>query len=146
MISLFRASYCSWEIFPSANCCCACCSAVFKVSSFSFVLSISSASAFCFCCNNSTFVGSSFSRLFISFSCACVVFICEFTFLSEFCSPVVSPPISIVSPLMSRPLDKNYHLRLKFIHILLSWHFRPFIVVVIFFRKNIQDKTYCQKV
>ena len=85
MIVLFRASYCSWDTFPSWNFCCTSPSSFFRSSSFSFVFPISSDSALCFCCNSSVFVGSSFSNLSISLSSVCVVFIFAFRPSSDCC-------------------------------------------------------------
>ena len=98
--SLFNALYCSSETSPFLNCSCTWLSAFFRISSFSLVSEIASVKRACFCANISVLVGSIFKSLFTSLSSTCV----PFTFLSTLpralSSFVVSPPISIVIPLI----------------------------------------------
>ena len=98
--SLFKALYCSSETSPFLNCSCTWLSAFFRISSFSLVSEIASVKRACFCANISVLVGSIFKSLFTSLSSTCV----PFTFLSTLpralSSFVVSPPISIVIPLI----------------------------------------------
>ena len=98
IISRCKASYCCWLISPFSSAVLACSAAVFRVSSFSFVLPISSASNLCFCANSSVLLGSSLRSLSTSFRSLCVFFISELTPLRAVCSLVVSPPISTVMP------------------------------------------------
>ena len=98
--SLCNALYCSSDTSPFLNCSCTWLSAFFRISSFSLVSEIASDKSACFCANISVLVGSIFKSLFTSLSSTCV----PFTFLSTFpralSNLVVSPPISMVIPLI----------------------------------------------
>ena len=100
IISLCRASYWSLEIVPSFNAFSACSAAVFKVSSFSLVSLTASPSNLCFCAKSSVLAGSSLSSFSTSLSCACVFLISVLTPFNAVWSFVVSPPISMVIPLI----------------------------------------------
>ena len=99
-ISLCNALYCSSDTSPFSSCSCTCFSASFKVSNFSFVLPIASFNIFCFWANSSVFVGSSLSSLSTSRSSFCKELHELLTPESALDSLVVSPPISIVIPLI----------------------------------------------
>ena len=99
-ISLCNPLYCSSLTSPRSNCCCTCFSASFKVSNFSFVLPIASFNIFCFWANSSVFVGSSLSSLSTSRNSFCKELHELLTPESALDSLVVSPPISIVIPLI----------------------------------------------
>ena len=100
MISRWRASYLSCPKSPFSSCSFACACACFKASSFSFVDEIASFSNFCFCVRSSVLAGSSFSSLLTSFKALWVWVMDELTLFKALSSPVVSPPISIVMPLI----------------------------------------------
>ena len=68
MISLWRASYCSFPRSPDSSCAFACLSASFKLFSLLSVWLISCCKSFCFCASSSVFLGSSFKSLLTSFS------------------------------------------------------------------------------
>ena len=96
MISLCRASYFSCPISSGVT---------FSEASLSacrraFVSSIAFFSIPCFCVSSSVLDGSSLSSLFTSLRDDCVLLRLESTFLSDCSSFVVSPPISIVIPLI----------------------------------------------
>ena len=99
-ISRCNASYCSCDTLPSANCCCTCFSASFRLLSFCLVVSISPESSRCFWASSLVLVGSSFKRRFTSFSWVWVAVISLFTLFSALLRPVVSPPSCTVMPLM----------------------------------------------
>lgn len=79
MISLCSASYCCCEISPLARAVFACSAAVFKVSSFVFVLLTACARSLCFCERSSVLPGSNFNSFSTSFNCDCVFLISELT-------------------------------------------------------------------
>ena len=85
---------------PFLNCSCAFASACLSASSFVLVSVIASLSNRCFCASSSVFLGSSFNSLSTSFNCFCVLLISLLMPPSALDSPVVSPPISTVMPLM----------------------------------------------
>ena len=104
IISLCTALYCSSVASPFWNCSCTCASAVFRTSNLSFVSEIAFFNKVCFCANNSVFFGSNFNSLFTSFSSFCVLLAFLSTPDNAFSSLVVSPPNSIVIPLILPPL------------------------------------------
>ena len=99
-ISLCSARYCSSLTSPFSNCSCTCFSASFSVSNFSFVLPIASFRIFCFCAKSSVFEGSSFNNLSTSLNSFCKELHELFTPESALDNLVVSPPISMVIPLI----------------------------------------------
>ena len=109
-ISRCNAANCSCEIFPSPSCFSACTAASFSVPSFSSVLLIACVSNSCFWASISVLVGSSFSSFSTSFSCACVEVMDLFTSCRDSESCVVSPPISMVNPLIRLSFATALHL------------------------------------
>ena len=94
------ARYCSSDASPFLNCCSTWASAVFKTSNFSFVSPTAFVSNCCFCAKSSVFLGSNFKPFSTSFNSLLVLLRSLFTPFNAVCSFVVSPPISIVIPLM----------------------------------------------
>ena len=99
-ISNCSASYLSFPSSPLASCVLANLSASFKAANFSFVFSIPSCNSSYFCCSRVVFVGSNFKSLLTSRNDVCVLLSDFSTPLNALSSPVVSPPISIVIPLI----------------------------------------------
>ena len=98
IISRLRASYCSWEILPSARAWSACFCASFKEVNLFFVSSKVCPNSLCFCEISSVLPGSSLRSLLTSRSSDWVCFISVLTCFKAVCNLVVSPPISTVIP------------------------------------------------
>ena len=100
MISRWRASYCCWETSPFWNCSWTCFSAFFSASSLVLVSWTASPRSRWRCSSSSTFPGSIFSSRSTSLSCFWVLLISLLTPERALLRPWVSPPISMVIPLM----------------------------------------------